>query len=170
MQLAGHTYSMCKFPARSLQVRPGSRQEVVAISIKRKREKRSLNIESHFVPVAAQGAWHGLALRHLFPSCHTKSKWRQKVSANSSGRGSIKAFPASSIARRHQANYEKDFSELTLGWPTTTTPCQDGQDRRDRGDRRQTAIIVVAVMAVTTRRAMGKSDDDNEGIWPLGVT
>lgn len=44
-----------KFAARSLQGRPGSRQDVVAISIK----KRSLNIESHFAPVAAQGAWHG---------------------------------------------------------------------------------------------------------------
>lgn len=42
-----------KFAARSLQGRPGNRQEVVAISI-----KKSLNIESHFAPVAAQGAWH----------------------------------------------------------------------------------------------------------------
>lgn len=103
----------------------------------------------------------------FLPATRRASGKRQKVSTNSSGRGSIKAFPASSITRRHQANYEKDFSELTLGWPPTTTPCQDGQDGRDR---QQTAIIVVAVMSVTTRRAMRKSDDDSEGIWPLGNT
>lgn len=40
MQLAGHSYSVYKFPARSLQVRPGSRQEVVAISIKREKKKK----------------------------------------------------------------------------------------------------------------------------------
>lgn len=116
----------------------------------------------------------GTGLRHLFPSCHTKSKReRQKVCKQQPAEeGSIKALPASSNTRRHQANYEKDFSELTLGSRTTTTPCSPAcKTRAGLWDRRADS---------NSNHCSGSNGSDNEksdekerrqrGIWPLGVT